>query len=201
MKKSQTLHTAVLKCHPQTNSLAVHDIETRIWWTETGGLAITYALRGAIAGLRIPPLRPPRSADRLWEHTCFEAFVGVTGKADYYEFNFAPSGEWAVYAFRRYRENAPLVGEERVPEIAVRSEENSLELDAIVRLDHLPLIQPRTSLRLALSGVIEENSGMVSYWALEHPAGSPDFHHPDSFALEIEMPNVEAIDESALAKR
>jgi hypothetical protein len=42
---------------------------------------------------------------------------------------------------------------------------------------------------------------MLCYWALEHPAGSPDFHHPDSFALEIEMPDVEAIDESALAKR
>jgi hypothetical protein len=125
----------------------------------------------------------------------------VTGKADYYEFNFAPSGEWAVHAFRRYRERAPLVGEERVPEITVQSTENKLQLDAIVRLDYVPLIQPRSSLRLALSAVIEENSGMLSYWALEHPAGSPDFHHPDSFALEIEMPDVEAIDESALAKR
>ena len=200
MKKSQTLHTAVLKCHPKTNSFAVHDIKTRIWWAETEGLAITYALTGASVRLRIPPLRPARSADRLWEHTCFEAFVGVTGKSEYYEFNFSPSGEWAVYAFRRYRERVPLVGD-RVPEITVRSGENSLELDAIVRLDYLPLIQPRASLRLALSAVIEENSGMLSYWALEHPAGSPDFHHPDSFALEIEMPELEAIDESALAKR
>jgi hypothetical protein len=196
-----SLHTAMLKCHSETYSEAIQGIEARVCWRDGRWLAITYALTGDITGLRIPPLRPARSADRLWEHTCFEAFVGVTGKAEYYEFNFSPSGEWAVYAFRRYRESAPLAGEERVPEITVRSGENSLELDAIVRLDHLPLVQPRASLRLALSAVIEENSGMLSYWALEHPAGSPDFHHPDSFALEIEMPDVEAIDESALAKR
>ncbi len=198
---SPSLDTAVLKCHPRTYSQATHDIQAHVCWRDAGELAITYVLTGDIRRLRIPPLRPARSADRLWKHTCFEAFVGVTGKADYYEFNFSPSGEWAVYAFRRYRERAPLVGEERVPHITVQSEENSLELDAIVRLDHLPLVQPRASLRLALSAVIEETSGMLSYWALRHPAGSPDFHHPDSFALEIEMPDVEAIDESALAKR
>jgi hypothetical protein len=197
---SQSLHTAVLSCHPPTYSQATHDIQAHVCWRDAGELAITYVLTGDIRRLRIPPLRPARSADRLWEHTCFEAFVGVTGKSEYYEFNFSPSGEWAVYAFRRYRERVPLVGD-RVPEITVRSEKNSLELDAIVRLDYLPLIQSRASLRLALSAVIEENSGMLSYWALEHPAGNPDFHHPDSFALEIEMPDVEAIDESALAKR
>ncbi|MBI3061386.1 MAG: hypothetical protein HYY83_05345 [Deltaproteobacteria bacterium] len=28
--------------------------------------------------------------------------------------------------------------------------------------------------------------GTISYWALKHPPGKPDFHHPDAFALEIE---------------
>ena len=190
MKKSQTLHTAVLKCHPETYSQAIRSIETHVAWIDAGGLAITYALTGDITRLRIPPLRPARSADRLWEHTCFEAFVGVTGKSEYYEFNFSPSGEWAVYAFRRYRESAPVVGEERAHETTVRSDEKILELDAMVRLDYLPLIQPSASLRLALSAVIEENSGMISYWALEHPVGKPDFHHPDSFALELQPPDL-----------
>jgi hypothetical protein len=201
MMTSPSLHTAVLKCHPETYSEATHGIQAHVCWRGAGELAITYVLTGDIRRLRIPSLRPARSADRLWEHTCFEAFVGLAGKSEYCEFNFSPSGEWAVYAFRRYRESAPLVGKDWAPETTVRSDENSLELDAIVCPDYLPLIQPRASLRLALSAVIEENSGMLSYWALEHPAGSPDFHHPDSFALEIEMPDVEAIDESALAKR
>jgi hypothetical protein len=186
MMTSPSLHTAVLKCHPETYSEATHGIQAHVCWRGAGELAITYVLTGDIRRLRIPSLRLARSADRLWEHTCFEAFVGLAGKSEYCEFNFSPSGEWAVYAFRRYRESAPLVGKDWAPETTVRSDEKSLELDAMVRLDYLPLIQPRASLRLALSAVIEENSGMISYWALEHPVGKPDFHHPDSFALELQ---------------
>jgi len=191
MKASQIPHTAVLTCHPETYSEAIDGIKARLCRTDDGGLAIAYVLTGDIAHLRIPLPRKPRSADRLWEHTCFEAFVGVMGKSEYCEFNLAPSGEWAVYAFRGYRESVPLVGKEQAPKIVMRSDENSLELDAIVRLDHLPLIEPRASLKLALSAVIEENSGMLSYWALKHPAGKPDFHHPDSFTLELEPADLE----------
>ena len=36
--------------------------------------------------------------------------------------------------------------------------------------------------------VIEEINGRKSYWALKHPAGKPDFHHPDCFALELPPP-------------
>jgi hypothetical protein len=39
--------------------------------------------------------------------------------------------------------------------------------------------------RLGLSAIIEEASGRRSYWALAHPPGKPDFHHPDSFALRV----------------
>jgi len=41
------------------------------------------------------------------------------------------------------------------------------------------------SLSLALSAIVEDDSGKLSYWALRHPPGEPDFHHPDAFALEI----------------
>jgi hypothetical protein len=40
-------------------------------------------------------------------------------------------------------------------------------------------------LRVGLSAVIEANDGTLSYWALKHPAAKPDFHHPDSFVLEL----------------
>jgi hypothetical protein len=40
-------------------------------------------------------------------------------------------------------------------------------------------------LTLALSAVIEDEDGVLSYWALKHPAGKPDFHHRDAFALEL----------------
>ncbi len=41
------------------------------------------------------------------------------------------------------------------------------------------------SLELALSAVIEQRDGGLSYWALRHAPGQPDFHHPDGFALTL----------------
>jgi hypothetical protein len=34
--------------------------------------------------------------------------------------------------------------------------------------------------------VIEEIDGALSYWALRHAPGKPDFHHRDAFALELD---------------
>jgi hypothetical protein len=40
-----------------------------------------------------------------------------------------------------------------------------------------------------LSTVVEDREGRLSYWAARHPAGRPDFHHPEGFSLELELPN------------
>ncbi len=45
--------------------------------------------------------------------------------------------------------------------------------------------EPRVALALGLSVVIEEESGALSYWALRHAPGKPDFHHASAFALEL----------------
>lgn len=129
-------------------------IEVRLW-RERGGalaLALTYALKGDLSCLRIPPPGPPRRAERLWLHTCFEAFISVKGDPAYREFNFAPSGEWAAYLFRRYREAAPILGEVSTPGIAVRRTESSVEIEALVRVDYLPAIQPRAARARAFRG-------------------------------------------------
>jgi hypothetical protein len=83
----------------------------------------------------------------------------------------------------------------------VRRAENRLELDAIIRSDRLPALHPAVPLRLALSAVIEEDGGMLSYWALKHPPGKPDFHHPDAFALEIETRDMITVNNPTLGKR
>ncbi len=72
------------------------------------------------------------------------------------------------------------------PGIAVRNTAGGLELDARVRLSRLSLTHRSTSLSLAVSAVVEDDSGKLSYWALGHPPGKPDFHHPDAFALEFD---------------
>ena len=36
-----------------------------------------------------------------------------------------------------------------------------------------------------LAAVIRGVDGAIGYWALAHPSDKPDFHHPDSFALDL----------------
>lgn len=181
-------HSAALACHPETRSQAAHGIEARVSHAPGGSLAVAFILKGDLTRLRIPSPQPPRRMDRLWQHTCFEVFVSAKGASAYYEFNLAPSGEWAAYGFRGYRDGAPLKDEDSVPTIAIHSAGDRLDLEAVVRLDFLPTMPPRVALRLGLCAVIEEEDGGLSYWALKHPTGKPDFHHRDSFALELEPP-------------
>ena len=37
--------------------------------------------------------------------------------------------------------------------------------------------------RVGMSAILEEEDGTISYWALAHPPGRPDFHHPDCLSL------------------
>ena len=177
--------TLVLACHPQTLCAAVRRVAATLWKSNSGALGLTYALEGDLARLRIPLQGPARRGDKLWQHACFEVFIGVAGSKEYHEFNFAPSGEWAAYAFRRYRVGAPLA-QAVDPHILVRAGEHRLELDAVVPFLSLPTAKPHERLRVGISAVVEDETGLLSYWALRHPPGRPDFHHPDAFALELE---------------
>ena len=147
-------------------------------------LSVSYLVEGDIAQLRIPPPRVRRIAGRLWQHTCCEIFIARRGLPAYHEFNLAPSGEWAAYGFERYREGAAPSDAAMNPEIRVQHEAGRLGLDATIRLDKLELAQ--SALSAALCAVIEDARGSLSYWALKHPPGKPDFHHRDAFALELD---------------
>jgi hypothetical protein len=170
-----------LTCHPQTPSHSVREIEVMVERAKNGSLMLTFSLAGDISGLSIPESRLPRRAEHLWRHTCFEAFVMAGEGPEYREFNFSPSGEWAVYDFRDYR-NGGVLENELAPGIVVHKTMDRLELGAEIGQALLPHGRP---LRLGLSAVVEDAAGKLSYWALRHPPGKPDFHHRDAFALQM----------------
>jgi hypothetical protein len=184
-------HWIDLRCHPSTRPETVRAIAVLVRRSSSAELELTFRLDGDIPRIWFPSPGVPRIATQLWRHTCFEAFIALEGQPAYHEFNFAPSGEWAVYAFCDYRDGGPLAYEMMRPHIAVRSAGSRLELDALVRLDGLSAIHPHASLRIGLSAVIEASDGL-SYWALRHPADKPDFHDADGFALLLEPPGPEA---------
>ena len=184
------VHWIDLRCHPSTCPETVRAIQVLVRRSASAELQMTFRLDGDIRRISIPSPSVPRIARQLWQHTCFEAFIAVEGQPAYHEFNFAPSGEWAVYAFCGYRNGGPLANEMMRPHTAVRSTGSRLELDTLIRLDSLSAIHPHASLRIGLSAVIEASDGL-SYWALRHPADKADFHDADGFALLLEPPGPE----------
>jgi hypothetical protein len=129
----------------------------------------------------LPESRGGGRADGLWQATCFEFFLKPEGAEAYFEFNFAPTREWAAYRFSGYREGmeplpAPLdfcISAHPWPKVDLLS----VDLD-------LGFLPPGKA-QLGISAVIEEVSGRRSYWALAHAPGEPDFHNPACFTLEV----------------
>src|SRR5262245_28817581 len=92
-----------LTLHPGSRSLAATRIEVEIERRRAGHLALHYWVTGRIGDLSLPPTAAPVRASELWQHTCFEAFLRAPPSTAYYEFNFAPSMQWAAYRFSDYR--------------------------------------------------------------------------------------------------
>jgi hypothetical protein len=141
-----------------------------------GGLRVAYRVVGDLAVVRVPPPAPPRRADGLWEHTCFEAFVAVDGEPGYVELNAAPSGAWALYAFARYRER--IADPDGAPAIEVARDADALDVTAVLSC-------PAAALRVGLTAVVERTDGRTSYWALAHPSSRPDFHDAGGFVAHV----------------
>ena len=172
--------SAALERHPATSCSALRGIK----------VSITREPESVRGGVRARGRHRSRCASRRRGRRASPSGSGSTpaarssSRADgresgYREFNFSPSGEWAAYGFQRYREGA-LLAEVSV-EIVVRRGAQRLELAA----NTIP-VNENGKLRIGLSAVIEDESGALSYWALRHAPGKPDFHHPDAFALELD---------------
>ncbi|HEY9219269.1 MAG TPA: DOMON-like domain-containing protein [Phenylobacterium sp.] len=173
-----------LRPHPDWPSPQVTAIAAQVRRGEGGRLDLSYRVSGRVSDLRLPPPAAPERTDELWRRTCFEAFVRCGEGGGYHEINLAPSGQWAAYRFDGYREGMAPAELAADPQIRTGAEDGAYELDASLGLPD-GLTGPW---RLNLSAVIETIDGQVSYWALAHPAGKADFHHPDCFALEIPEP-------------
>jgi hypothetical protein len=145
---------------------------------------LSFRVRGATASISLPPFEGerPQQGEQLWEHTCFEAFCTSVGASEYFEFNVAPSRRWAMYQFDSYRSGMRSIFP-FMPRIF------SLPVDEGYGLQARLFFPTSGQLKLALSAVIEETDGTKSYWALAHPPGAPDFHHPDCFALTLAAPD------------
>ena len=191
---ARLLSTQPLVCHPATPCAAVLGIEVALHWQHAPepALLLIYVVRGALNELRLPGrAAAPTCTDGLWQHTCFEAFVGTEGNSAYREFNFAPSADWAAYLFsdERVRDVAAETAASLAPPriVTSRSRGAVFTLGAEVPAGWLPDAADR-SWSLGLSAVIESADGRLSYWALRPMAPRPDFHQRAGWAARVTAP-------------
>lgn len=174
-----------LHCHPDAPMPSVHGIGVRACIAADGALELAFRLDADLSALRIPPrVAAPGPTDGLWRHTCFEVFVAAGTGPGYHEFNLSPSGNWAAYAFDDYRVRAARAVP-TVPALRLTRGGDRLELAARLAPQSLPHAATGPALRLALTAVVEDRDGRLSYWALRHAPGRPDFHHRDGFVLTL----------------
>lgn len=190
-----------LMCHPGAPSGAVSRIVVRLSPSTAGGMLLEYRICGDVDRIILPPVAssdpplPPESTDGLWRRTCCEAFVACGDAAGYREFNFSPSGEWAVYDFEDYRRRDDRFVSTAAPRIGFDRDAKGFTLRADLPSTCLPTRDAPNSpsssssvkpLQVGLAVVVEDVDGALSYWALAHADGPPDFHRRETFELTIE---------------
>ena len=175
----------LLSLHPDSPSFAAANIEVEVARPHADHLLLSYTVTGKMDDIRMPPVMTATRGDELWRHTCFEAFVRASSGAGYYEFNLAPSTQWAAYRFTSHRSGMCVAPEITAIPIESAIEPRPLHIAGLAGAGSLVGFAVQHLWRLGLSALIEDTSGRKSYWALAHPPGKPDFHHPDCFSHEF----------------
>lgn len=176
-----------LRPHPDTPCEWIAALTARVDWLSEDLLVFYYCLEGDVDRLQLPAQQRSAHADGLWKTTCFEAFIRSAGADSYFECNFSPSSEWAIYRFDEYRRGMRAVEPAQAPKIICRRRAGELDADVDLHLRSLDL-PAQGDLELAVSAVLQDQNGALSYWALAHPPGKPDFHHAAGFVARLPRP-------------
>lgn len=205
----------LLRPHPAVPPDAVSAVTCGLSWRRAGDCVIDFIVAEPAEALSLPRAVRAARAEGLWQTTCFELFLKRPGEDGYLEFNFSPSGQWAAWTFEGYRRGradldmaAPIITTADPERYALAAEERGLALGLDPEVARIlaqatapeegtvsqfalsvalsdPVLATQGPWLASLSAVIEEAHGAQSYWALVHPSDKPDFHHPDSFVLEL----------------
>jgi hypothetical protein len=172
-----------MKCHPATPADTVTAVTVEYEIQPEGRLWLRYFVDCEIDNLVLPLSVEPHRTAGLWNTTCFELYLRQPDSTSYFEFNFSPSSKWAAYRFDDYR-NGMADWDTPAPEVYADASDTHYALEVTISLPQLETCAWDASLSI----VIHERDDIKSYWALKHPAGKPDFHHRDCFALKLAAP-------------
>jgi hypothetical protein len=144
----------------------------------------TWDITGKLGQVLWPPAATsPGRRMQLWEHTCFEFFIGPVDGRDYLEFNLSPAGDWNAFSFTDVRTGMQESDRLRCQTSRLtRAGEHAANLGCEVAFERQSW---PTGLRAGVSAVIEGTDKSLHYFALAHTTGRPDFHCRDNHTLII----------------
>ena len=178
------MQTYQLSAHPAHPPEGVKSVEARVVGIDDAWLRVRWRVEGA-QRLVVPPFSGRGRADELWRTTCFELFLHPPGAGEsYVELNLSPSERWAAYDFSSFRAGMADRPASREPDCTMRVGSSFAIFDAAIPRDLLPPLPAAAN----FAAVIEERGGAISYWALLHTTGKPDFHDPACFTAELAPP-------------
>ena len=187
MSRHPVMVRQVCRLHPfESDPQPSLRMVAEVLWLETGLLELTFNLQAnhesdALKNLKASTGRESSKErqDNLWKHTCFEAFFARPDSEQYWELNVAPSGHWNLYQFDGYRSGGREEPEAVTPTTSWK--QNDRECCCSITLNLAPWWSETRLPELAITAVLETNTGALSYWALEHAGEQPDFHDRRSF--------------------
>ena len=172
-----------LIAHPAHVPARITGVEAKVIGFDADWLRVRWRIDGA-QDLVVPPFAGRGRADGLWKTTCFELFLQPEDQGSYVELNLSPSERWAAYDFSAYRNGMDERPASREPDCTMRLGSSFAIFDAAIPRDILPVL-PATA---NFACVLEEAGSKISYWAIAHPSGKPDFHDPACFAAVLAAP-------------
>ena len=177
------MQTHQLVPHPDHPPLAVGQVEARIIGADANWLRVRWRIEGS-QQLVVPAFAGKGRTDQLWQTTCFELYLKPLEGEAYCELNLSPSERWNAYDFDSYRAGMRERPFPREPECTIRQGSSFAIFDAAIPVAGLP----SSDCAMGLCAILEEQGGTISYWALAHQEGKPDFHAPACFAAELPAP-------------
>lgn len=151
---------------------------------EGAALHLAWRLEGPAGSLALPyPAAHPERRRDLWAETCFEFFLSCPERPGYWEFNLSPSGHWNVFHFDAYRAGMTDGTAFDALPFSISTRPGLCEVTACIDTTGLDIAA--APWLLAVSTVVAEAGGRVTYWALSHPDTQPDFHHPDALRVQL----------------
>ena len=193
MARHSTMVSQVCRLHPHPSTQAPPlAISAEMIWRENGALTLSYVVLPleSTEKLCLPeqligpwlegrPLGQRR--DSLWEHTCFEAFLGLPDDPAYWELNVSPSGDWNLYRFSDYRQREAEQSLGSAPDVTLQPVGRGVRCS--VEVDSCGFWPGSLVPAIGLTMVVEHTPGDLSFWALSHPGEQADFHDRRSFLV------------------